>query len=192
MSYLSPHPDTALILIPEILRRFARFEPGITLTFLKGLYPFETPAYLSNGAPEKYRKVWLPPLNLAILDRLTELADPRHQVKIINEYVELYHRCSKEGIQPWFSMIFGFDGDTKESVWETVAFLKKHRIWNVVFWELYRAMYNVRSVVARSWYTLKYNSFMSFINSLVTQSYYRTQIRHLNHPYDMGLFKYGK
>ncbi len=46
------------------------------------------PTTITNGKPDKYRKIYLPPLNLAILDRLTELADPAHDVKIINEYVE--------------------------------------------------------------------------------------------------------
>lgn len=158
------------------------------------------------------------------------------------KYVELYHRCSKEGIQPWYSFIFGFDSDTRESVWDTIAFLKKHNIWNVVFWvltplpstklyqdmadagriidsdwshydvshvvfqpknfsvkelqdtfwQLYKSMYSPRSVLSRSAYTFKHTKFVSFLNSFVAHNYYRMQINKLTHPYEMGLFKYGK
>jgi hypothetical protein len=48
------------------------------------IYPTTT----NNGTPNKYRKAYLPPLSLAILDRLTHIANPNHNVRIINECVE--------------------------------------------------------------------------------------------------------
>ena len=48
------------------------------------IYPTST----TNGRPNKYRKAYIPPLNLAIIDRLTHLACQKHTVKIINDCVE--------------------------------------------------------------------------------------------------------
>lgn len=53
-----------------------------------------------------------------------------------NKYIELSKACSRVGIQPWFSMIFGFDEDSLDTMIKTVEFLKKHNVWNVVFWIL--------------------------------------------------------
>lgn len=50
--------------------------------------------------------------------------------------VELHRRCLESGIQPMFSLIFGFDHDMIINLWDTVKFLKKNKIWNVVFWLL--------------------------------------------------------
>ena len=52
------------------------------------------------------------------------------------KYVELKDRCLAEGIQPLFSLIFGYDGQDYESMIKTVEFLKKNNIWNVVIWIL--------------------------------------------------------
>ncbi|MGD9008550.1 MAG: cobalamin-dependent protein, partial [Desulfobacteraceae bacterium] len=46
------------------------------------------PSTLDAGKTVKFRKAFLPPLNLAILDRLTEQANPEHEVNIINDCVE--------------------------------------------------------------------------------------------------------
>ncbi len=157
------------------------------------------------------------------------------------KYVELYKICMAEGIQPWFSMIFGFDHDTVETVWDTVRFLKKHHIWNTVFWiltplpatklydemlssnriigrdwsnynltqvifqptnfspsrlydtfwQIYRSMFTANSIMHRSYYSFKTHGFKGLMNSLVTQYYYRGQIVKFDHPYEMGLGKYG-
>jgi radical SAM superfamily enzyme YgiQ (UPF0313 family) len=52
------------------------------------------------------------------------------------KYVEIARRCYREGIKPWFSFIFGFDGESLDAMAETVFFLKKNQIWNVIFWIL--------------------------------------------------------
>ena len=43
---------------------------------------------MSNNQPDKFRKAFLPPLNLAILDKLTHMANPSHEVTVINDVVE--------------------------------------------------------------------------------------------------------
>ncbi len=48
------------------------------------IYPTTT----SNGRPDKYKQAYLPPLNMAILNRLTHIANPKHDVKIVNDVVE--------------------------------------------------------------------------------------------------------
>lgn len=158
------------------------------------------------------------------------------------KYVELYRRCSEAGIQPWYSMIFGFDNDTVDSMWETIQFLKHNHIWNVVFWlltplpgtglyeqmvesgritdtdwarydlnhvvfqpihlttqelydqfwKVYRAMYAPSSLCHRTFCALKTSGFKGMLNSILNQYYSMLQISKLNHPFSMGLFKYGK
>ena len=158
------------------------------------------------------------------------------------KYVELYNRCEAEGIHPWFSFIFGSDKDTHESVWKTIEFLKKHKIWNIAFfiltplpgskiyeemlsagriidfnwskydvahvvyqpanftapemhdtyWQLYRSMYSMRSVLLRSLHTLKTRKLLALVNSLVVQYYFRMQVFKYNHPYNMGINKHRK
>ena len=46
------------------------------------------PTTMSNNQPDKFRKAFMPPLNLAILDKLTHMANPSHEVTVINDVVE--------------------------------------------------------------------------------------------------------
>lgn len=46
------------------------------------------PTTLKNNKPNKFKKAYLPPLNMAILDKLTHMANPKHEVKVINDVVE--------------------------------------------------------------------------------------------------------
>jgi radical SAM superfamily enzyme YgiQ (UPF0313 family) len=48
------------------------------------IYPTTT----TNGRPGKFKKAYLPPLNMAIIDALTHMANHRHEVRIINDVVE--------------------------------------------------------------------------------------------------------
>lgn len=52
------------------------------------------------------------------------------------KFVELHRRCLESGIQPIFSIIFGLDHDLISNMWDTLNYLKKHKIWNAVFWIL--------------------------------------------------------
>lgn len=51
-------------------------------------------------------------------------------------FLELHHRCLEAKIQPFFSIIFGLDNDLISNMWETLNYLKKHKIWNALFWIL--------------------------------------------------------
>ncbi len=87
------------------------------------------------------------------------LASINKKINNPSRYVDLYQNCMAEGIQPWFSMIFGFDHDTVESAWETVQFLKQNKIWNVVFWvltpfpatNLYNGMKESNRIIDTDW-----------------------------------------
>ncbi len=52
------------------------------------------------------------------------------------QFVELHRRCLDSGIQPIFSIIFGLDHDLIDNMWQTLEYLKKHKIWNALFWLL--------------------------------------------------------
>ena len=87
------------------------------------------------------------------------LADMKKRFNQPEQYIELYKRCTCAGIKPWFSMIFGMDHDTLETMVETADYLKKHRIWNVLFWiltplpgtDLYNEMSSNKRIVNRDW-----------------------------------------
>ncbi len=87
------------------------------------------------------------------------LADMKKRFNQPEQYIELYQRCTGAGIKPWFSMIFGMDHDTLETMAETADYLKKNRIWNVLFWiltplpgtDLYDEMASSKRIVNRDW-----------------------------------------
>ncbi len=51
-------------------------------------------------------------------------------------FAELHRLCLEAKIQPFFSIIFGLDHDLISNMWETLNYLKKHKIWNAFFWIL--------------------------------------------------------
>ena len=56
------------------------------------------------------------------------------------------------------------------------------------FWSTYKSMYTLGSVYQRVRYTLKISK-KSTLNSLLNQFYTLQQIRKMNHPYSMGIWK---
>jgi radical SAM superfamily enzyme YgiQ (UPF0313 family) len=87
------------------------------------------------------------------------LADMKKRFNRPEQYIELYKRCTRVGIKPWYSMIFGLDHDTLETMVQTADYLKKNRIWNVLFWiltplpgtDLYQEMSSNKRIVSRDW-----------------------------------------
>jgi radical SAM superfamily enzyme YgiQ (UPF0313 family) len=87
------------------------------------------------------------------------LADIKKRFNQPEHYIELYNRCVRVGIKPWYSMIFGLDHDTLETMEETAQYLKKNRIWNVLFWiltplpgtDLYQEMSSNDRIVNSDW-----------------------------------------
>jgi radical SAM superfamily enzyme YgiQ (UPF0313 family) len=87
------------------------------------------------------------------------LADIKKRFNQPEQHVELYKRCARAGIKPWYSMIFGLDHDTLETMVETADYLKKNRIWNVLFWiltplpgtDLYQELSLNKRIVSRDW-----------------------------------------
>jgi radical SAM superfamily enzyme YgiQ (UPF0313 family) len=51
-------------------------------------------------------------------------------------YLELFKRVDRAGIRPWISLIVGFDHDNYHEFKESINFLKKINIGNVVLWIL--------------------------------------------------------
>lgn len=54
----------------------------------------------------------------------------------IEEYDELFKRLRKAGINPYVSIIFGFDDDTEETFPATLEFLSRNNINDAFFWIL--------------------------------------------------------
>jgi radical SAM superfamily enzyme YgiQ (UPF0313 family) len=87
------------------------------------------------------------------------LADMKKRFNQPEKYMALYKRCRHAGIKAWFSMIFGMDHDTLETMVETADYLKTNRIWNVLFWiltplpgtDLYQEMSSSRRIISRDW-----------------------------------------
>jgi radical SAM superfamily enzyme YgiQ (UPF0313 family) len=87
------------------------------------------------------------------------LADMKKRFNQPKQYIELYKRCRRAGIKPWYSMIFGMDNDTLETMAETADYLKKNRIWNVLFWiltplpgtDLYQEMSSNKRIISHDW-----------------------------------------
>jgi radical SAM superfamily enzyme YgiQ (UPF0313 family) len=87
------------------------------------------------------------------------LADIKKRFNHPEQYIELYNRCIRAGIKPWYSMIFGLDHDTLDTMEETAQYLKKNRIWNVLFWiltplpgtDLYQEMSSDNRIISADW-----------------------------------------
>jgi radical SAM superfamily enzyme YgiQ (UPF0313 family) len=52
------------------------------------------------------------------------------------KYQALFRRLLEVNIQPWVSLIFGLDGDTPETLSETLSYLKACGVGNIVIWIL--------------------------------------------------------
>jgi radical SAM superfamily enzyme YgiQ (UPF0313 family) len=75
------------------------------------------------------------------------------------EYGELFSRLLSAGIKPWASLIFGLDNDTEQGLKNTLDFLIRSRIWNIVLWiltplpgtDLFKEMEEQGRILSRRW-----------------------------------------
>ena len=74
-------------------------------------------------------------------------------------YKELFRRLLEANIQPWVSLIFGLDGDTPDTLKETVTKLKAFGVGNIVIWiltplpgtDLYNQFEKEGRIIDRRW-----------------------------------------
>ena len=74
-------------------------------------------------------------LGVESLDRAT-LRSVKKGFNRPETYEELFRRLMEVNIQPWVSIMCGLDGSTTESLDETLAYLKKWGVGNIVMWIL--------------------------------------------------------